>query len=47
MSCNECKERSEIKFSWMIILSIEILITSVLGHIYVINELIPVLKSFF
>ena len=47
MSCNQCKERAEIKFTWMMILSAEIFITSIIGNIYLFEKLIPLLKSFF
>jgi len=47
MSCNSCNERSKIKFTWSIILSIEILITSVYGHIHLINKLMTFFRNFF
>ena len=39
MSCNQCKENAEIKLTWMFILSIEILITSIVGHVYLLDKL--------
>jgi hypothetical protein len=47
MSCNECKQKAEMKLTWMMILSVEIFITSIIGHIYLFKEIIPLLRSFF
>lgn len=47
MSCNSCNQKAEFKLRWSMILSLEILITSIYGHIYLFDKLIPLLKSFF
>jgi hypothetical protein len=40
MSCQDCKKQGRIKLNWMLIVGIELLATTVYGHIVLIKQLI-------
>lgn len=40
MSCQDCKKSGRIKFNWMLIIGIELFLTTVYGHIVLIEKLV-------
>lgn len=47
MSCSECQKKGQQKFSWMMVMSIEIVIVSVYGHVKLFELISDYLKNFF
>jgi len=45
--CNTCKERANVKLTWMTILSIYVLATSVYGSIILFHKISDFISSLF
>lgn len=45
--CNTCKQRANIKFAWISILSVYVLGTSIYGSIILIDKVVEVISSLF
>jgi hypothetical protein len=47
MSCQDCKKQGRIKFNWMLIIGIELLATTIYGHVVLIQKLLGWLSQTF
>ena len=47
MACQDCKKKAQIKLNWMMVVGIEILITSIYGNYLAITKLISWVDSLF
>jgi hypothetical protein len=47
MACQDCKKKAQIKLNWMMVLGIELIITSLYGNYLVFTKLIYWVNSLF
>jgi hypothetical protein len=45
--CNSCKKRADIKFTWMTILSVYVMGTSIYGSVVLFNKISEFISSLF